>query len=95
MITSELAKFHLKLDETDQSEDIYINLLVEAATKYVTSITKVQNDIDVPETYKIAVLLLIAHWHANREAVSEGMLNKVPYGFSMLVDSLRPSRGLF
>ena len=95
MITLELARYHLKVDDDDPQENNYISLLIEASTSYVSSLTNIPNDPEAPETYKVATLLLIAHWYANREAVSEGLLNKVPYGFSMLLDSLRPARGFF
>ena len=37
-----------------------------------------------PQTIKIAILLLIGHWYANREAVSDATMTNIPLG----VDSL-------
>jgi uncharacterized phiE125 gp8 family phage protein len=46
-------------------------------------------DSDVPAPIKHAILLLVGHWYANREAVSESQMSELP----MAVDALiRPYR---
>ena len=40
----------------------------------------------VPESIRHAMLLLIGHWYMNREAVSVGSLNEVPYGVELLLN---------
>lgn len=48
-------------------------------------------DTAVPTPIKQAILLMVGHWYANREAVSEGSMSEVP----MAVDALlRPYRAV-
>lgn len=51
--------------------------------------TEVNN---VPPAAKTAILMLVAHWYANREAASDGAKVSVPHGFDMLVEPLRRRR---
>jgi uncharacterized phiE125 gp8 family phage protein len=45
---------------------------------------------DVPEPVRTAALLLIAHWHQNREAVVIGTIaTEVPWGLRQLIAQLR------
>ncbi|MGR3749586.1 head-tail connector protein [Paracoccus sp. (in: a-proteobacteria)] len=92
MIDLNLTKEHLRIDGND--EDAYLISLIDAATDYVTAITKVPNDATAPKRYDHLCLLLIGHWYANREAVSEGNLQKIPYGVASLMHTLRPVSGL-
>lgn len=46
----------------------------------------------VPPAAKTAILMLVAHWYANREAVADGAKASVPHGFDMLVKPLRRRR---
>jgi len=46
----------------------------------------------VPEPLRHAILMLVAHWHANREAVSVGgNVTSIPLGFDALVAAYRLS----
>jgi uncharacterized phiE125 gp8 family phage protein len=40
---------------------------------------------DVPGYVKTAILLIVAHWYANREAVSDLSLAEIPYGAKSLL----------
>ena len=93
MITLDKVKEHIRLDVDD--EDIYIATLINAATLHVTGITGVENDAEAPATYDIVCLLLIAHWYANREAVSIGNMVKIPYGVDALIMNLKSTRDFF
>lgn len=43
---------------------------------------------DVPETFKVAMLLLIGHWFVNREAVLTGTISKdIEFGLTALLES--------
>lgn len=48
-------------------------------------------DDDVPDDAKTAILMLVAHWYENREAVdvsTGGTVTTVPHGFSAIVNNL-------
>jgi len=45
------------------------------------------NPSDVPETTRIAILLLVAHWYENREPVALGTgVREIPFGLRALID---------
>ncbi|WP_112312256.1 head-tail connector protein [Pseudogemmobacter bohemicus] len=92
MIEISDVKRHMRVEFND--EDDAITALIGAATEYVSGVTGVLNDADSPKSYDLACMLLIAHWFANREAVVAGQMIKVPYGFEMLFQSIRPGRDM-
>lgn len=89
MITTQRLKYHLKIDESDSQEDVYLQLLLDAAAQYIEDLTGIANDVDAPPQFEVALLLLVSHWYVNREAVSEVNTVKVPYGFQSILHSLR------
>ncbi len=40
---------------------------------------------DCPQTIKLAILLLVSHWYAHREASTEATLNNIPLGATELL----------
>lgn len=42
-------------------------------------------NLGIPETYTLAMLMLIAHWYAKREAVHDGAIATVPLGYEALL----------
>ena len=48
-------------------------------------------DADVPDTAKTAILMLVAHWFENREAVdvaTGGTVSEIPFGFESIIGNL-------
>lgn len=43
----------------------------------------------VPDAIKLAILLMVGHWYANREAVAEGVFNEVPMSAKSLINTFR------
>lgn len=43
----------------------------------------------VPELARQAMLMLVAHWFNNREAISAGSMAEIPYAFERALDPLR------
>lgn len=84
MITVEDVKTHLRVD--GNAEDSYLGALIGAAAEYIEKRTGVIHDADYPLTLKHAGLLIIGHWYANREAVSDAPATEVPLAFRMLID---------
>jgi uncharacterized phiE125 gp8 family phage protein len=41
---------------------------------------------DCPQTIKLAILLLVSHWYAHREATTEATLTNIPLGVDALID---------
>lgn len=47
---------------------------------------------DVPADFKVAILLLAGHWHANREAAANGDFRTIPMAAQSVIDSYRIPR---
>lgn len=88
------VKDHLRLSENSADEDSYLGLLILASRR------SVENCIDRAVVFsdaepdlaviKAAMLLLIGHWYANREAVSLGAASaEMPLSVSWLLQPLR------
>lgn len=90
MVDLEKVKKHLRID--DANEDVYLQVLITAATQYVTAITTVENDFDAPAYYDLACLLLVANWYANRESTVAANTTELPHGVGMLITALKPGR---
>lgn len=90
MIDVEKVKKHLRID--DANDDVYLQILINAATQYVTDITTVENDMDCPSYYDLACLLLVANWYANRESTVAANTIELPHGVAMLISALKPGR---
>jgi Phage gp6-like head-tail connector protein len=91
MITLTSAKEHLRVDHAD--EDMGITALIAAAEAHLIEIgvTIPVAPAIRPASLDHAVLLLVGHWYANREAVITGTIaSTVPMAFDALV---APHRG--
>ncbi|WP_312749457.1 head-tail connector protein [Atlantibacter hermannii] len=83
MLTKEQVKTHCRIDADSTAEDNWIENSIKGATQYVQKWTRrrLYESADDPlylldpdallygEDIEIAMLMLIAHWYANREAV--------------------------
>ncbi|XES82770.1 head-tail connector protein [Franconibacter pulveris] len=83
MLTKEQVKTHCRIDAASTEEDAWIENSIKAATLYVQRWTRrrLYENADDPlylldpdallygENIEMAMLMLIAHWYANREAV--------------------------
>jgi hypothetical protein len=52
----------------------------------------------IPQTLRVAILMLVNHWHSNREPVAAGQVGSVPHSVEQLLNSntifdFSPSRG--
>lgn len=43
----------------------------------------------VPAAIKVAILLMVGHWYANRETVAEGSFNELPFAANALLEPFR------
>ncbi len=96
MLDLDLVKNHLNVDKYFSDDDLYIMTLIDVAKEtilqYLDQDEETLNKIYDKEHNEFtalplqqAQLLLIGHFYANREAVSFGIPQKVPYGFEYLL----------
>ena len=88
-VTLEEAKLHLRINPGDESEDALILDIIAAAREYCENYTGKSfsdGNEEPPKTVKQAMLLLIAHWYTNREAVVAA--NVVPREVAITVRAL-------
>ncbi len=83
MLTKEQVKTHCRIDADSTEEDAWIETSIKGAARYVKNWTRrrlYENAADplylldpdallYGEDIEMAMLMLIAHWYANREAV--------------------------
>jgi len=86
MLTVEQVKYHCNLEQEFTEDDLWITARIKAAARYVEKYTRrrLYEKADDPqyladpdsllygEDIETAMLMLIAHWYANREAVNVG-----------------------
>lgn len=104
MIEISAVREHCRIDEDDNSEDSLLSIYSGAAKKYVERWTRRklyqantdpgfdsdENRMLLDDDIRMAMLLLIGHWYANREAVSIGeTASEVPMAVSALLQSYR------
>lgn len=53
------------------------------------SVTYASGYDEVPAAIKIAILLMVGHWYANREAVAEGGFSELPFSANALLAPFR------
>jgi len=83
MLAVDQVKLHCRIDSDSSEEDAWIAARIKAAVRYVENYTRrrIYENADDPvyladrdallygEDIETAMLMLIAHWYANREAV--------------------------
>jgi len=91
-------KGQCRIDPDDDSEDslitVYGEAALEKAEKYLNRQLfedaippGVTNGLVINSSVKLAIMLAVAHWYANREATTVNSLTEVPLGFfSLLAD---------
>lgn len=63
---------------------------VTQSVEEAVRVTYVAGEAEVPQAIKQAMLLLIGHWHLNRETVNIGnIVNTVPFGVEALLSNFR------
>ena len=86
-VTLAEAKLHLRINPGDNSEDGLIEDLITTAREFCENYTgKELANAEVPKTVKQALLLLVAHWYNNREAVISS--NVIPREVDLTVRAL-------
>lgn len=94
-------KSHLNLTDLAASDDADLTLKLDAATLYTSDRVEIEGDDplswdNAPADLRQAILMLAAHWYANRETVLLGITSaSTPYGFDDLVRPYKPTPWVF
>ena len=90
-IDTVILKKHLNIDESFIDDDEYIKALCLAAENAVENhlqrpLSEIVNDKgQLPPAVKHAILLLVAHFYANRESVSFATASEIPLAYQYLL----------
>ena len=98
MVTLEQVKFQCRIDHDD--EDVLLAGYVAAARDHVQMhLDRTIYDLAVPSedpdgmidnaSIDQATLMIVSHWYAHRESVSESSMNEVPMGVNYLLQPYR------
>lgn len=89
LVTLSEAKDFLRVDGT--ADDATLAILIAAASEAVTGLADTWDGTgETPERLRLAALMLVADWFANREAVTIGSIaNTVPHGVQWLASPYR------
>lgn len=99
MIELMTVKTHCRIDDDDTSEDDLLTIYIGAAKRHVENFTRrtlyatntdpgFESDEDrllLDDDVRTAMLLLVGHWFANREAVSDKSLSEIPLAVNALL----------
>ena len=99
MIELMTVKNHCRIDDDDTSEDDLLTIYIGAAKRHVETFTRrtlyatntdpgYESDEDrllLDDDVRTAMLLLVGHWFANREAVSDKSLSEIPLAVNALL----------
>ena len=89
--TLEELRRQVRLDDDDHAEDALLEGYAEAAEEWVfATIERTPEEVEalyggIPRPLRQSVLLLAAHWFANREAGRAPSAGSVPAGLSFLL----------
>ncbi|MGY6355676.1 head-tail connector protein [Citrobacter amalonaticus] len=104
MIDLDVVKQHCRIDTDFTGDDALLNLYTGAAARYVQTWTRRtlyenenspgyaedEDSILLGDDVKAAMLLLIGHWYANREAVNIGNITtEIPFAVEALLQPYR------
>lgn len=92
LVSPELIRQYVRADDIDGADDALLLSCQEAAEAYVTDATErgaaellEMGDGELPAPLRQAVLMLVAHWYNQREAVAGVQMQSVPYTIDALV----------
>lgn len=83
---TEEVKDYLKLDEdTDERE---LNALIRSAEIFIKNTgVNITEELKQNELYKLAIKILVTHWHENREPV--GKADVLPFSLTSIIVQLK------
>lgn len=99
IINLETVREHCRIDADDTSEDSLLTIYIGAAKRHIEKWTRrnlyetnadagFDTDDDrllLDDDIRLVILLLVANWYANREAVSEQKTSEMPLAVDALL----------
>lgn len=86
VLTLDQIKAHIRIEPDQTDDDEYLKLQEMAARLHTENVLRRTFDDMVGEHVKMAMLLLIAHWYRNREAVTdEYKMVQLPLAYEALL----------
>lgn len=99
IINLETVREHCRIDADDTSEDSLLTIYIGAAKRHIEKWTRrnlyetnadagFDTDDDrllLDDDIRLVILLLVGHWYANREAVSEQKKSEIPLAVDALL----------
>jgi len=100
MISLEQVKYQCRIEQDENEEDVLLEGYIRAArshcqawldrTIYETAVPSDDPDgVINNDSIDQAMLLLVGHWYANREAVTDSNMTEVPLGVHHLLQPYR------
>lgn len=97
LIDFDLFRQHCRADDAGDADDAVLRFYLDTATSVVIKATRrtveelcaMSDTGDFPHELKMAVMLLGAHYYANREVADTVELKSIPYGMMYLVAPYR------
>ena len=103
MLELDMMKKQVRLEPDFTDDDVLLQRYANAATRYVEnhmgrklfvtdSDAVASGDADalvLNDDIKTAMMLLVAHWYASREAVIQGTTSELPLGVDALISPYR------
>jgi len=91
VVTLVQIKLHCHIEPDQTVEDNQLLLLEMAAHIHTENVLRRPGELDAsaPENVKLAVLVLIAHWYRNREAIADQTMTTVPLAYDALLSPER------
>lgn len=87
MVSLAAAKAHCRVDHDD--EDAAIERMIAAASDHLASVGVDVSSEPAPPAVEHAILMLVAHWYENREAVKDAATSAVAIGVDRLIQPYR------
>lgn len=100
--TLEEVRAQCRIDGASLDEDVLLTIYTVAAKRAIENRTNrklvdempsdpalVTNELLITDDIKLAILLMVGHWYANREAVADYEKVEVPMSFRFLTDPYR------
>lgn len=103
MIEISTVREHCRIDADDTSEDSILTIYIGAAKRHIEKWTRrnlyetnadagFDTDEDrllLDDDIRLVILLLVGHWYANREAVSDKNTSEMPLAVDALLQPYR------
>lgn len=103
IIAIETVREHCRIDADDNSEDSLLTIYIGAAKRHIEKWTRrklYETNADagfdtdderllLDDDIRLVILLLVGHWYANREAVSDKNTSEMPLAVDALLQPYR------